>query len=150
MLKLDIGSGPKDHWYSEDPEWVHLDCEGYEGVVKWECPERLPVDDTSVDEVYIGQLLIEIHPKTQLELAKELVRVMKEKGVIKVHCYNGIVNFPEFFSFLRRKGWHVEKDELVNRYVDDGTVMETYLIELRRVPGENLDVDKDNTDQVVV
>ena len=138
MLKLDIGSGDREHWYSEDPEWVHLDCEPYEGVIVWECPEKIPVKNKSVDEVYIGQFLIEIHPETQLELAKELVRVMKETGVIKVHCYNGILGFPEFFVYLRSRGWHVDKDELVNRYVDDGVVMETYLIELRRVKGENL------------
>jgi len=137
MLKLDLGSGPRNRWYSEDPEWIHLDCEPYEGVIIWECPENIPVGDKMVDEVYIGQLLIELAIEDHLALAREVDRVMKDDGVVKVHCFGGILGFYEFFKLLSDCGWHVEKYELTNRSVErSGTVMETYMIEMKKVPGE--------------
>ena len=53
-MKLDLGSGPKEYWVEDTPDWIHLDCEKYDGVVEWRCPDRIPVEDDSTDEVYIG------------------------------------------------------------------------------------------------
>jgi len=134
MVKLDIGSGPKDYWYSEDPEWLHLDCEPYEGVIPWTCPSQLPIENNSVDEVYMGQFLIELDINQQLALADELARVMKSDGRILIHDYNGSSGFPEFFERMEKHGWYRIQEELQNVFEEpDGELIVTYLVELQKL-----------------
>jgi len=132
-MKLDIGSGDKEHWFKpEEKDWVRLDCEEYEGVRKWVCPDKLPVEDNSVDEVYIGQFLIETSPKDHKALAKELIRVMKKDGVIRVHCYGQIATWVEFVKELEKEGWVPFNEELVNVVEREGDLpIRTYISEIK-------------------
>ena len=133
-MKLDIGSGDKEHWFKpEEQGWIRLDCERYEGVTYWVCPDKLPVEDNSVSEVYIGQFLIETSPAEHRELAKELIRVMKDDGIIRVHCYESIATWKEFVKTLEKAGWIPFTEELVNVYESDGDLIKTYISEIRRV-----------------
>ncbi|MCD6214671.1 MAG: hypothetical protein J7J46_06815 [Candidatus Desulfofervidus sp.] len=133
-MKLDLGSGPKGYWVEDTPDWVHLDCEKYEGVMKWECPERIPVEDGSTDEVYIGQLLIALDRIARMELAREVDRVCRVGAVLQVHCYgderSGVRVWREFFDLLECRGWTLIKEEPVNRW-ERGY---TYLITLVKRP----------------
>ena len=133
MAKLDIGSGPKDYWVSTDPDWWHLDKEEYDGVIRWKCPERLPVSNKEVEEAYIGQLLVSLTVGEQIELAKELVRVMKDDGLIRVHCYDGVLGHVEFFEELDRNGWIILTEELIN-YIEGEC--KTYMVEIKKLGGE--------------
>jgi len=134
MVKLDLGSGPRDFWVSDESDWLHLDCEPYEGVIQWTCPEPIPVKDRSVEVAYLGQLLVELSIEQQLALADELVRVMKDDGVIRVHDYDGVLGYPEFFRRLEQHGWRRVKEELVNVFEEpDGTILCTYMVELKKI-----------------
>jgi len=131
-MKLDLGSGPRSHWVSEGPDWLHLDCDDYEGVIKWLCPERIPVGDESVDEVYIGQFLIELDKVSYMELAREVDRVCKTGAILQVHCYgnerSGVEVWKEFFDSLECRGWTLIGEELVNKWKEEG--LYTYLVKL--------------------
>jgi len=137
LLKLDLGSGPRENWYADGDKWLHLDCEKYEGVVQWQCPEeRIPVEDRTVDEVFVGQLLVELgRPEYTVALAKEIDRVCCGGAVLKVHCYGervrgGFEVWKEFFGWLQSNGWKFVKEVPVNRWEEEGVY--TYLVEMRK------------------
>jgi len=128
MVKIDVGSGPRDYWVDDSPEWIHLDCKPYEGVIQWTCPDPLPFDDGEVEEAYIGQLLVELTEAQQVALADELARVMRPDGVIRIHDYDGSLGYPEFFQGLQAHGWIRVREELVNFDGEEAT----YLVEVRK------------------
>lgn len=128
MVKLDLGSGPRERWVSSDPEWLHFDCEDYEGVIKWNCPGKLPFDANVVDEIYIGQLLVETSIADHLSLADEIARIMKSEGLVRILDFDGVLGFPEFFRRMETYGWLRVKEEL-NHILLDGT--KQYLVELK-------------------
>jgi len=131
-MKVDIGSGSRDHWYKENEEgWLRLDCDKYKDVVQWTCPERMPIESNTVEEAFIGKLLIEISLDDHKKLAEELIRIMKDDGKIIIECYRGVLGFKEFFEHMYKGGWKVVKMELNNFYIDDNVDMSTYIIELR-------------------
>ena len=134
-MKLDIGSGPKEFWFKpEEKDWIRLDCEEYEGVTHWVCPEKLPAPDNSVEEAYVGQFLIETSPEEHKALAKELVRVMRPNGVIRVHCYGMIATWTEFVKELEKSGWVPFTEELVNVIEREGDLpIRTYMSEIRKL-----------------
>ena len=123
--KLDLGSGPRDRWWKPyDNDVLHLDIEGFKGTTKWEAGDRIPVLDNSIQEAYVGWLLIEVDIQTNIDIAKELTRVMKKTGRILVTDYGNICNerenrnekleedWGEFFETLRCAGWVLVKQEL--------------------------------------
>jgi len=132
-IKLDIGSGPRDYWISEDEEWIHLDKDNYPGVVQWEWPrDRIPMDDETVDEVWIGQLFIELERDWLAPLAMEVHRVCKKGAKLRVHCYgnerSGRETWQEFFGWLEQHDWVCRKEEIVNKW-EEG---QTWLIEMEK------------------
>ena len=132
MRRLDVGSGGKEHWFwPEDPLCIKLDCDTYEGVLRWDCPDRMPLNSKTIDDCYVGQLLIECSVSDHLMLASELDRVMKRKSLIRVHCYSGVPGFREFFYKMGVLGWDVESSDLVNK-TDE---VETFMVRLRRTHG---------------
>lgn len=135
-VRLDLGSGPKNRWCSYDKEWAHLDCEDYEGVIKWCCPDKIPVDSKSIRQVHCSGLLIEIDSELQKELAREIDRVVREDGIVTLKCYGGDkdFNFDErFFSEMFRLGWEVKSEEIVwVDIVDKTTTVYFHRIELKR------------------
>ena len=126
-MKLDIGSGPREYWISEDSDWIHLDREAYEGVVQWEWPkDKLPVGNNEVDEIWIGQLFVELEREWLKPLAMEVDRVCRKGARLRVHCYDEKQRWMEFFGWLEMNGWVCKKEELVNEW-DEG---QTWLIEM--------------------
>ena len=135
-VKLDIGSGPGNFWFwSEDDgdTVLRLDRVPFEGVIRWECPDPLPVKDKVTDEAFIGGMLIELDTQQQLSLVDELNRVMKDDGVIWMRVYGGSLGFPRFFKKLRELGWWVVKEEMNNIVREGNTLVTDYFVEIRKV-----------------
>ncbi|RLG19665.1 hypothetical protein DRN74_06490 [Candidatus Micrarchaeota archaeon] len=135
-VKLDIGSGPGNFWFwsKDDGDTVlRLDRVPFEGVIRWECPDPLPVEDKVTDEAFIGGMLIELDTQQQLSLADELNRVMKDDGVIWMRVYGGSLGFPRFFKKLRELGWWVVKEEMNNIVREGNTLVTDYFVEIRKV-----------------
>ena len=129
MDKLEVGSGGEDFWFwSRDQEAIRLDCDPYDGVTKWVCPDRMPVEDNIIMDCYVGQFLIECTIQDHMALALELNRVMKTDGKIRIHCYDGTAGFKDFFERMKELGWTIISEELVNKC--DET--ETFMVTLRR------------------
>jgi len=122
-MKIDLGSGPKECWYRADEDgWLRFDKEPFEGVIRWRCPDPIPVPDRSVEVAFLGQLLVYLELDEQKALAAELDRVMKRDGIIKVHKYG--VETTGLIAELKKYDWIVESAELTNIVPDEP--LETY------------------------
>ena len=136
LYALDIGSGPEENWYDFGDQFkvVRLDIEPFDGIVKWNCPEPLPIKSDTIDKVYLGQFLIKVPVQDSLKLAKELNRVVKDTGEILIHCYYGILRFPQFFKEMEIYDWYIISLELVNYIEEEGVT--TYLVKLQKLRKE--------------
>jgi len=113
-MKIDLGCGPRARWYKADePDWLRLDMEPYEGVTPWVCPEdRIPVPDRSIEEAFVGQLLIYLSLDDQRLLARELNRVMRKDGIIQIEKFS--VDTEGCINTLRELGWTIASVELID------------------------------------
>jgi len=79
-MKLDIGCG----LHTKDPldEWVHLDCdEGPHIEIVCDFGE-IPLDDESVDEIWIGDVIEHVPVWRQSEVFAEWRRILKPSGIL--------------------------------------------------------------------
>lgn len=112
-LKLDIGCG-KVGWMQEPlDEWVHLDAIDHPHV-EIVCEfGKIPLDDHSVDEIFIGDIVEHIPLWRYDEVLCEWSRIMKPGAIVKGRCPNidramrdyaeGKENFQNAFNSIY--GW---------------------------------------------
>ena len=80
MILVNVGCGA---WF--DPRWINLDGEATAaGVRRYDCREKLPFADGSVDVVYSSHLIEHLPPAVCVDFVCDIHRVLKSGGVIRL------------------------------------------------------------------
>jgi predicted SAM-dependent methyltransferase len=78
-MKIYLGAG-KDR----KEGFLHLDRFPFPGIdVIWECPQRLPFQDSSVDLIFSEDFLEHIRPEDKIPLMNDIWRILKPGGLMK-------------------------------------------------------------------
>jgi predicted SAM-dependent methyltransferase len=80
MILVNIGCGARfDH------RWVNLDSNPISREVeRYDCRERMPFQDGTVDVIYSSHVIEHLSPGTALQFMKEAFRVLKPGGLIRI------------------------------------------------------------------
>lgn len=146
--KLDLGSGPKAAWWRpDDPTVAHLDSAGWLGSIVWYAEDKIPVDDNSIETIFMGGFLAELFTDTFKPLAIEVDRVMKPNGfVIADYWREGkeftgketdpFEEYPQFFKSMRKLGWVWDVPKLTHSLTqgdyDEKNPLNTYCVIMRK------------------
>jgi predicted SAM-dependent methyltransferase len=80
MILVNVGCGSRF-----DPRWINLDGEPVNDRVKrYDCRERLPFEDSSVDAVYSSHVIEHLSPKIARGFVRESFRVLKPGGMVRL------------------------------------------------------------------
>jgi predicted SAM-dependent methyltransferase len=80
MTLVNVGCGT---WF--DPRWINLDGEAtVAGVQRYDCRERLPFADATVDAVYSSHLIEHLPPAVCRSFIHDAFRVLKPGGAIRL------------------------------------------------------------------
>lgn len=105
-MKIYLGAG-KDR----KEGFVHLDMIAFPGIdYVWKCPDRLPFEDSSVDEVYSQDFLEHIRPEDKIPLMNEIWRVLKPDGTME-HIIPLAGSRNDFGSPSHLSHWHPQQFE---------------------------------------
>lgn len=103
-IYLGAGSDRKDGY-------LHLDAVEFPGInFVWKCPDRLPFEDSSVDEVFSQDFLEHIKPEDKIPLMNEIWRVLKPDGVMD-HTIPMAGSRNDFGSPSHLSHWHPQQFE---------------------------------------
>lgn len=80
MVLVNVGCGTRF-----DPRWINLDGEPVEASIRrYDCRDRLPFTDASVDAVYSSHVIEHLPPTVARDFVREVYRVLKSGGVIRL------------------------------------------------------------------
>lgn len=85
MLKLNLACGPV-YWEG----WKNLDVvKQWPGAracdIVWDArTDKIPFEDGTVDEVYAGYLFLHLAPQYHRQVAEEIHRVIRKKGLVRI------------------------------------------------------------------
>ena len=114
-MKLDVGAGlnlkkPLD-------EWTHLDCDEGEHI-EYVCDfGDIPLDDESVSEIWIGDVIEHIPTWRQKEVLAEWHRILKPGGTISGNTPNLEYNVRAYMAGINDLDWLLQ-NLYGNRYGD--------------------------------
>lgn len=80
MVFVNVGCGTRF-----DPRWINLDGEPVgAGVGRYDCRDKLPFADESVDAVYSSHVIEHLPPAVAHDFVDEIYRVLKSGGVLRL------------------------------------------------------------------
>ncbi len=108
-IKLYLGAGG-----DIKPGYVPLDAyPSQPGTVSWTCPEKIPFEDSSVDEVFTQDFLEHIKPEDKVPLMNEIWRVLKHGGKME-HWVPNAGSRNDFGSPSHLSHWNLQQFEHFN------------------------------------
>lgn len=100
MLKLHIGCGN-----IRLDGWVNVDLESEVADLKHDLREPFPYGDNSVDFIYSEHFIEHLTAQEGLKLLKEIYRVLKPCGVVRIATPNLNYTMFRYFFFWKRQSW---------------------------------------------
>lgn len=80
MLLVNVGCGQRS-----DSEWINLDGDSVSaGIRRYDCREKLPLLDASVDAIYSSHVIEYLPPAVARGFVREVFRVLKSGGVLRL------------------------------------------------------------------
>jgi predicted SAM-dependent methyltransferase len=80
MLFVNVGCGQRFH-----PDWINLDGDPVSaGIRRYDCREKLPLEDASVDAVYSSHVIEHLPREVARRFVRDVFRVLKSGGILRL------------------------------------------------------------------